>query len=309
MLSTPLRPWTPRSIDAPASDQARGLRTLLAQRQQLMGNAVSSLSQCRTVAIAGGKGGVGKSILAVNLAVALAQRGWKVALMDAHPGVGNADLLCGLSSYWNLTHVVTGARQLHDVCLSGPAGVHVLPGASGLSELKHSPSSSQEALLRQFQQFEAEHDFLIIDTGAGAHGLMQPLSQLADQVFVVTTPEPTSITDAYATIKTMARPDGPELNVVVNQADPAQGALILERIQQTARTFLHFSLSLGSTIPFDAAVRQSVLSRQPFMQQSASAAATAIRQLAEKIHRPTAQGAPSSYFARLWGRLLAGSAA
>jgi len=294
-------------------DQAGRLRTLL-ERYNVDCELPYSTG-CRTIAVTSGKGGVGKSHLALNLAVALAQSGRAVCLMDGNLGLGSLDLLCGLNGYWNLSHVVTGARQLEDVILSGPAGIHLIPGGSGIASLADCPPHVQRQLLSQMHSLELEHDVLLIDTGSGIHQLVRQFALAADDILVVTTPEPTSIADAYATIKVLSAPkprgchssfSGCELHVVVNQSDsPEKAQQILERLQQTARLFLSASIGLGGQIPRDVAVTNAVLQRRPFVETEPNSAATrAVRQLAERLVASASRPCqPEGYFARLWARL------
>jgi flagellar biosynthesis protein FlhG len=327
-------------------DQARGLRALL-ERHANRAFSPRGQTACRTIAVTSGKGGVGKSHLALNLAVALAQRGRRVCLLDGNLGLGSLDLLCGLNGYWNLAHVVTGARRLEDVILDGPAGIHLIPGASGLTDLADCPPHVQSQLLSQLESLEHEHDVLLIDTGSGIHQLVRQFAQATDDVLVVTTPEPTSIADAYATIKALWKPgfsesrasksetrsktsevfrdfgslgeedfdreaqhsempgfdSGPELHVVVNQADtPEQARQVLERIQHTARMFLRADLGLAATVPRDPVVPAAVLQRQPFVLAApSSGAARAVRQLADQfLETAMATPAATGFFGRLW---------
>ncbi|OYW23875.1 MAG: hypothetical protein B7Z55_03090 [Planctomycetales bacterium 12-60-4] len=286
-------------------DQALGLRTLLEERSRTgAGYGRRTPSSCLTLAITSGKGGVGKSVLAVNLSVALARQGLRVCLLDGNLGVGNVDLLCGLNGYWNLSHVVTGARRMADVCMEGPAGVRVVPGASGIVDIADCPPTAQSQLLQQFQQLEDDHDVLLIDTGSGIHRLVRQFALAAERVLIVTTPEPTSIADAYATIKAVHSPAGPQLSVVVNQATDDQTERIVERIQATARTFLRTGLSLGVGIPYDAVVPQSVLARRPFVDAAPSSRATrSVQRLAEKLAGQPRTPSRQGFFARLWPKM------
>lgn len=271
------QPWMPPVYHAPTAndrsqrDQARALRSLIERRDA---GVLPSAAACHSIAITSGKGGVGKSVLALNLAVALAQREQRVALLDGSWGLGNLELLCGLNGYWNLSHILTGARTLEDIVLDGPAGVHLVPGASGLTDLGDCPPDVQQSLLQQLHQFEAEHDYLIIDTGSGVHPLVRPLASAADSVFVVTTPEPTSIAEAYATIKALHDPHGAELSLVMNRCDAERASRIGERIEQTARSFLHAPLGLAITIADDPTVSYSVAQRTPFFKLAPSAPAS-----------------------------------
>lgn len=292
-------------------DQARRLRALM-ERQA---HPADSATGCRTLAVTSGKGGVGKSHLALNLAIAFAQLGRRVCLVDGNLGLGNLDLLCGLNGYWNLSHVVSGARQLDDILLPGPAGIHLIPGASGLADLADCPASVQRQLLLELQRLERNHDWLLIDTGTGIHQLVRQFIRAADDVLVVTTPEPTAVADAYATIKSvgvplLGQPDN-ALHVVVNQAESAdQAQQILDRLQSTARTFLRRHVHGAGWLPHDPAVPAAVRSRRPFLEQfPGSSAARAVVTLARQLDSASSgtRTAPG-FFGRLrilWERTAA----
>jgi flagellar biosynthesis protein FlhG len=253
---------------------------------------------CRSLAVTSGKGGVGKSVLALNLAVALQQLGQRVCLLDASFALGHLELLCGLNSYWNLTHVLSGARHLDDVLLDGPGGIHLIAGLGGLVD------GSQQAawLWSTLETLEARYDWLIVDTGGGGSRLVRPLVTAADDALVVTTPEATALADAYAAVKSLAGANGPELGVIVNQAASAeQASKILDRLAATARHFLHVQIGVGTWVPSDPAVPQSVHRRQPFVVNDPQGdASRSVRRLAARL-AGRAAGLPASptYFRRL----------
>lgn len=283
-------------------DQAQILRGMVERRTEFaVPENQASQRQVRTIAVTSGKGGVGKSNIALNLAIALQRLGHATCLLDANLGLGNIDLLCGLNGYWNLSHVVNGARTVADIVLAGPEGVHVVPGASGLFDSADCSASAQREILAQLEDLESHHEFLIIDTGTGIHRTVRQFVSAAEIALIVTTPEPTAIADAYATLKALS--SASELlqpHILVNQADsPEQAREIIARVQQTARTFLHVTVSSAGSIPRDNAVPAAVATRKPFVCGNPKCpAGQAIEQLARRIlnitHAPVERG---SFFA------------
>ncbi|MED5448380.1 MAG: AAA family ATPase, partial [Planctomycetota bacterium] len=181
------------------SDQARRLRGLVEQRQQHRLAADNSTTTTATViAVTSGKGGVGKSCLALNLSIALARLDVRVALLDTSLGLGHLDLMCGLNGYWNLGHVLAGTRRLPEITLEGPSGIHVIPGAGRLSEFSDGDKPINPDVSEQLVSLETEHDVLVLDTGHREHPFVVNCLSASDTVLVVTTPEPTALADAYA---------------------------------------------------------------------------------------------------------------
>jgi len=268
----------------------------------------------RTIAVTSGKGGVGKSNIALNLGLALARNGHSVCLFDGNLGLGNLDLLCGLNGYWNLSHVVSGARTLPEICLQGPEGLHVIPGASGLCDIADCSLGAQQDLLRQLKELEYEHEFLVIDTGTGIHRSVRLFAAAADVALVVTTPEPTAIADAYATIKALSTHDGNlSLEVLVNRADSAEQARdIAARLQRTTETFLHTRVGSAGFLPEDVEVIRAVKKQTPFLSLSPrSPASRAIDQLARRLTNVLSERSRpdmASFFTRLWPGLCRASA-
>lgn len=259
-------------------DQASTLRNLIQRRST---DAPTSESEgAQIVVFTSGKGGVGKSNLALNLAVAMAQAGSRVCLLDANPGSSNIDLLCGLNCYWNVGHVLTGAKSLGEVILKGPAGINIVSGASGLLEF----AASQD-LARQFATLERAYEVLLIDTGNGLSESTRRFASVADLTFLVTTPEPTAIADAYATLKAwqgnvLAMPE-----VLVNRAgSTAQARQILDRFSQTVEMFLRCPAPSGCWVAEDSAVALAVAARRPFVEAVPDGAATRdVRSIAKRL--------------------------
>ena len=172
------------------SDRAQALRGLM-QRLQSERSKATGIAPGRlacAIGVTSGKGGVGKTNIALNLAIALTRLEARTCLVDANLGLGNIDLLCGLNGYWNLSHVVSGARNVREIVLAGPEGVNLIPGASGLTDLADCPAAAQSDVIRQLTEFEEGHDFLVIDTGAGIHRTVCDFLRACDIVLVVTTP-------------------------------------------------------------------------------------------------------------------------
>ena len=282
-------------------DQARQLRALVARRlvPEELGSKVGR--SCQTVVIAGGKGGVGRSVIALNLAIALAQLGANVGLMDASPDLGNIELLCGTNGYWNLSHVMLGTRQLKDIVVPGPDGVRILSGASCLANPQTSDGSIRASVLAQLQAFERDLDWLIIDGSGGASSITKSMALAADDVLICTTPEPTAVAEAYSAVKSLANSAGPRIGLMVNQVQSEQqGHQILDRLQQAAHSFLSVNLHRRGMIPLDAVVPQSVRARIPLIVNSPeSTAAHALRRLAEGWPRQTSIGETDLFLSRL----------
>ncbi len=248
-------------------DQASTLRNLIQHHTD--SGPIPSAAECRracVIAFTSGKGGVGKSNLALNVAVALAQQKARVCVLDANQGLSSLELLCGLNCYWNLSHVLTGAKSLQNVILKGPAGINVVPGAGGLIEFADVADRAPHELATQFGTFEAAFDFLILDTSAGPQRAARQFAAAADFVFLVATPEPTAIADAYATLKAWY-PDLPTCpEVLVNRAEsPSQARQILTRFAQTAELFLRCEVPAGSFVAEDPNVSRAIFQRQPFL--------------------------------------------
>ena len=257
------------------SDQADALRILVE----------APAYHATTIAITSGKGGVGKTNVAVNLAVALAGRGLKVCLLDLDLGLANADVLMDLHGPRNLSHVVSGGSELDEILLEGPSGVRLVPGASGLERLADLCEFERCRLLEEFHTLETQHDFLIVDLGAGVSRNVITFARAADRVMVVTTPEPTALTDAYATIKMLSRQDRAcDIEVLVNLVESRKEARqTYERLAGVAGRFLGLPVTLAGYILADAAVTRAVRSRRPFVLQTPGSNATAcIRALAHK---------------------------
>ncbi|MEY2341090.1 MinD/ParA family protein [Acidithiobacillus sp. IBUN Pt1247-S3] len=254
-------------------DQADGLRRM-------------QEGAARVLAIASGKGGVGKTNLAVNLALAFAARKKRTILFDADLGLGNVDVLLGLSPRYHLAHVLAGEKTLAEIILPGPKGIEVLPAASGIADMANLDARQQSGLLDVLAGLERSYDYLILDLAAGIGQDVLRFSRAADHVLVVVTNEPASITDAYAFMKVMRRDYGLQnFWVVPNMVrDTTEGDKLFSRLAAVARQYLEINLRHAGTIPMDHYLRSAVRTQQPLLQRFPdSAAAKAFRALADTI--------------------------
>ncbi len=288
------------------NDQATTLRGLIERRAPTAPeNDATGTSRAHSIAITSGKGGVGKSNIALSLAIAIAQLGSKTCLIDANSGLGNIDLLCRLDGYWNLSHALTGARSVSEICLNGPAGVTVIPGGHCLSESADTPETARLEILRQLEQIESAHDYLIVDTATGSLPGERSYTTSADTTVVVTSPEPTSIADAYALLKTMSSANTDTIKILVNQArTPEQAAAVAERLAKTSRLFLRSEVETLDPIPQDFHVYDAVARRTPFLLHDSDCPATrAIRRLARRLNNSNpSQLSRGPFFQRVWRR-------
>lgn len=289
-------------------DQASRLRELAAAyRTQASGERPR---QVHTIAVTSGKGGVGKSNLSINLAQALLQAGKQVLLMDVDLGLANADILLGTVPPYHLGHFLRGERDILEVIHRTPSGLKLIAGGSGLVELGNLHAAQLQPLLRSLKRLEGEADFLILDTGAGMGDAVLEFALAADQTLLVTTPEPTSVADAYTTLKALSHRN-PDLDVklVVNQVErPEEGSAVAERIGTTARDFLGLSVAYLGSVPRDASVGQAVRRKVPFLVAYPNAPASrAVEAMAQRLMtgqpgQPSRPGpAKPSFFDRLTG--------
>lgn len=268
------------------NDQANALRGLMERRTPTVpsnSDSSHSGSRCQTLAIASGKGGVGKSNIALNLAIALARADQSVLLMDVNWGTGSLELLCGLNGRWNFSHVIDGTQRLDEVLLDGPEGIKILSGVGSLAEAESSASTTE--LWQQLHQLRQEFQFVVMDLGAGMSRVLKPLMVMAGRVINVTTTEPTAIAEAYATMKSLAGTTQPKWDVLVNQSEQAsQAETIFQRLKQTTRVFLKTELAWAGSIPQDSHVASAVFARKPFLLEHPQCeAAQAIKQLARRL--------------------------
>jgi flagellar biosynthesis protein FlhG len=245
--------------------------------------------RARTIAIASGKGGVGKSNLAANLAVALGERGARVLLLDADLAQASLDLLLGIHPRFDLQHVLTGDKTLEDILVAGPPGVTLIPSSSGVPELADLDDYRRECLLRGLGLLDHQADLILIDTASGVSRTVISFCLAADDILIVTTPEMPAFSDAYSLIKVLRQQGlarAPRL--LVNMAGTADEAEeTAHRIRLVARRFQTLEIDSWGYVPFDPAVGRAVRLQEPVVTAFPHApAAIAYRALAERLWDP-----------------------
>jgi flagellar biosynthesis protein FlhG len=238
------------------------------------------------MAVASGKGGVGKSNLAANLAVALGQKGVRVLLVDADLAQANLDLLLGVHPRFDLQHVLSGEKTLEEIVVEGPPGVKLVPACSGVPGLAELDDYRRECLLRALGNLDIEVDLILMDMASGVSNQVTSFCRAADDVVVVTTPEIPAFSDAYAFIKLLQQrglPRAPRL--VVSMADtPEEAEETAHRIRLVARRFLRLELESLGSVPFDSTIARAVrLQESVMIAFPNSPAAIAYRALAERV--------------------------
>jgi flagellar biosynthesis protein FlhG len=252
-------------------------------------------AQARVLAVTSGKGGVGKTFLAANLAAALARRGERVLVLDADLGLANLDVVLNLQPRITLHDVFTGKATLQDATVRAPGGFQVLLAGSGLVEYSRLTPELRERMLEVVRQVTPHYDRVLLDTGAGISDVVLYTVSLADDVLVVATPEPTSLTDAYATIKVLAtQQQRRTFRLAVNQVNRrGEGRTVHQQLQTVVDRYVRtggegspVTLDLLGELPSDASVRDAVQKRKLLLElQPGSPAALAIIALAERLPR------------------------
>lgn len=284
------------------SDQAATLRKLAT------GPASGSAHQVRVIAITSGKGGVGKTSTSVNLAYAWAQAGRRVLVVDGDLGLANVEILLGIQPRRHLGHVLRGEAQISEVLVQGPGGMWVLPASSGVKALTRLSEEERMRLVMALEDIEDKFDVLILDTSAGIGENVMFFTSAAQDVVVIVTPEPTSITDGYATIKVMSRSHGVKrVRLLVNQVrSSAEGRHVYNQMVSVADTFLpDVTVGYQGFIFHDPNVSRSVIAQKPLMERYPdSPAAGCIQRIARDYLSETASPTPTGTVGFFWRRLL-----
>ncbi len=259
------------------TDQADHLRNLVSQGKRRI---------LRTIAISSGKGGVGKTSITTNLGIMLAQMRKKVVIVDADMGLANIDVLLRLQTKYNLQHIIDGEKRIDEVVIDGPGGIKIIPSASGAQLLTQLTSEQRERFISEFSIFEGNVDYLLIDTAAGISPNVTEFILAAGEVLVVTTPDPTAITDAYALIKIITRySDNMKIGLFVNMAsDAAEAQEVENNLKLVTERFLHTRIEGMGYMLRDRQVSDAVKKQVSFVLHNPSCpASSCIKALASRL--------------------------
>lgn len=257
----------------------------------------------RVIAIGSGKGGVGKSSIAVNLAISLAKGGARVCLLDADTGLANANILLGLTPSYSLENVIDGTKAIEDVMLDGPHGVKIIPGANGITECVSLQTSQQMKLTQELTRIEAEFDYILVDTAAGIANTTLDFISAAHHALIVITPEPTSLTDAFSLVKLLKRRSSEVYyHVVVNMCGTATEAKkVYQRFSAAVTKFIGVETDYLGCILRDESMRAAVVLQNPVaMFPDADPSCRSFLKLAENLDFATREIVVRSSFSAFW---------
>ncbi len=268
---------------------------------QASGDTATAL---RVITITSGKGGVGKSSLAVNLGITLARRGRRVCIFDADTGLANVNILLGLRPRQGLEQVLAGTCAIEDVLLDGPHGLRVVPGANGIRDCVNLDAARQRRLVSELSRIEQDFDYLLLDTAAGISDTTLDFVGAGHRILLVITPEPTSLTDAFSLLKLALRRHPVVCDVVVNMArsnDEAKS--IYHRFRTAVQKYLHAQVQLLGFVPRDESLRSAVALQRPvalFADDDPSR--RPFHRLADALERSHEPNADGQTFSRFWFR-------
>ena len=253
-------------------DQASDLRKLITTASpgtEKVKDKDRPIKKARIFSITSGKGGVGKTSIAVNLAYALEQQNKKTLIIDADLGLANVNILLGITTKWTLQHVIQQEKTIPEVIVTSPEGLQILPAGSGIEEMTHLTVNQKLYLKSQLDILDEKFDFLLIDTAAGISSNVMTFNQMAQEVIVILSPDPTSFTDAYATIKVLALNYGvQEFKIITNIAKNAsEGKELFQKLEKICRRFLRVPIHHLGSLSADPKLIQSSRSQKIVMKQ------------------------------------------
>jgi len=264
-------------------------------------------ARTRTISITSGKGGVGKTTLVANLALTLSQQGHRVLILDGDLGMANVDVMFGLRATTALDTVLRGERLLKDIIVEVAPNISLIPGGGGIYELQNLSALEKKMILDQASELQIPFDYMLIDTASGINDNVLYLNSAAQEILVVVTPEPASLTDSYALIKVLNKKYKEQrFSIVTNMVqDEAESMQVFRRLSDVAQRFLSVSLDYKGFIPSDSGLRIATKSQQLVAQSDPrSPASFAIRMLAEKLSGYAPMGQVKGGMQFFWEQLV-----
>ena len=265
-----------------------GKPSTAATKSDAMRKAPSERKVPHTMAISSGKGGVGKTLVTVNLAIKYARQGYKVLLIDADLGLANIDVVLGLTPKHTIEDVLSGELTLDEVAVPGPPGITILPAASGVAELSNLTEEQKLALMDHIDNWHADFDVVLVDTGAGISPNVRFFVLAVERIMIVVTPDPASITDAYALMKVMfLNHRVSHFDLVVNQVSSEREAKDVYRtLSDVANKYLNIGMNFAGSIPEDPLLVKAVRQQKPVSELFPDAPASkAFDVLSERVMR------------------------
>lgn len=281
------------------NDQAAYLRKLAKKNNNL---PEAKFSFSRVIAVTSGKGGVGKTNFTINFAIELVALGKKVVVFDADLGLANTDIILGINPQYNLSHVIRGQKTLKEIIVNVPYGFKLIPASSGVAELANLNEYEVDKFIRDFEVLDKDTDILLIDTAAGIARNVLNFVLASQEVIIITTKEPTAITDAYALVKTLvAKEKGIDIRLVVNMCKTEEEAkAVANKIVTVCKRFLNIEVNYIGFILQDNSVSNSVIRRKPLaVKFPHSKASKNIKSLTRKIVGSVPEKPRESFLRRL----------
>ncbi|BBN59254.1 MinD/ParA family protein [Hydrogenovibrio marinus] len=277
------------------NDQAAGLRAMQSSQTSAPVSEESAPKKTsgrppkpvRVLAVASGKGGVGKTNVSVNLSVSLAQLGNRVLLMDADMGLANVDIMLGLQTKYNLAHVLDGEKTLREVMVDAPGGIKVIPAASGVKRMAQLSTAENAGIINAFSEIDGFLDILVIDTAAGIADSVVSFCRASQDVIVVVNDEPASMTDAYALIKVLSKEYNlTKFKLLANMVRTEKhGLMLYDKFSKVCEQFLDVYIDYLGTVPFDHDLREAIQRQTPVtIAKPNSESAKAFRKIAAEIN-------------------------
>lgn len=265
-------------------DQAEKLRAIIKQQNQV------NVTNARIITVTSGKGGVGKSSVAINIALQFRKQGKRVIIFDADFGLANIEVMFGVIPKYTLADLMFKGKELKDILTEGPEGVMFVSGGSGIARLVNLDHEQIKRLVYKMSELEQMADVIVIDTGAGISPSVIEFVAASPEVLLVTTPEPTSITDSYALLKALAMTPGYDKNtskikVITNKVSSmTESKNIFEKLSVVVNRFLHLDLEYLGAVPQDNAITKAIMKQKPVsLAYPASTSASAFVQIREKM--------------------------